>query len=77
MAAHGFNQLQADQYVDAATGEMYMRRQMIFFSQLNPVFIPEPILRRHAAHGIAKLAIQQRALQFLPGQNVTSHSVTE
>ncbi|WP_241229295.1 hypothetical protein, partial [Pseudomonas syringae] len=77
MSAHGLYQLQANQYIQTATCQMHMRWQVIFFPQPNPVFIPESIFSRHEAHGIAKLAIPEAALQFLPGHSVTHHSRTE
>jgi hypothetical protein len=77
MAAHGFNQLQANQHIQPATGEVNMRRQMILLPQLNPVFVPESIFGRHGAQGIAILAIPQPTLQFWIGQIVTPHSGTE
>jgi len=60
-----------------APSQVNMRRQVVFFSQLNPVFIPESVFGRHGTHGIAKLAIPEAALQFTPGHSVTRHSRTE
>ncbi|KWS47686.1 hypothetical protein AL060_09710 [Pseudomonas syringae pv. rhaphiolepidis] len=77
MSAHGLYELKANQYIQTTTGQMHMRRQVVFFPQLNPVFIPESVFSRHEVYGIAKLAIQKAALQFRPGHCVTPHSRTE
>jgi hypothetical protein len=77
MAPHGFNQLQANQHIQPATGEVNMRRQVILLPQLNPVFVPEAVFSRHGLQGIAILAIPQPTLQFSVGQIVTAHSGTE
>jgi hypothetical protein len=77
MTAHGCYQLQADQHIQPATGEVHMGRQVILLPQLNPVLVTESVFCRHAKDGIAILAIPQERLHNLASQILTPHSGTE
>jgi hypothetical protein len=77
MAAHGFNQLQANQDIQPPTGQVNVGRQVVLFPQLNPVFVSESMFGRHGGQCIANLAISQYALQFSASQTPTRHSETE